>query len=648
MNLADTWDAWLTALVVLGMIAALIHGRLAADMAFLGVILILTLATEVAAAFGLTNGPLSTRDAVDAMASREVLTVGMLYIVAEGMRQTGAMGLVVKWLMGQPKSARTALARMCTPVVGMSAFLNNTPIVAMFLPVLDGVARRSSIPASKLFMPLSFAAILGGVCTLIGTSTNLVVARQLNDAALTDPTTGQPIQMGLFTISLIGVPIALFGIAYIMLLGDKLLPNRKGPLSDSGNVSGREYLTAVRPAQGSGIIGKTVDQAGLRHLPGLYLSRIDRPEGPLLAVSPTERIRPTDILVFVGQLDSVKDLQQVRGLVPVNDLTDSATDLPDPPVDTAQTPAPAPIAPPNTTSPAAARAALRLIEVVVSGVGNLAGRTIRESAIRTTYGAVVVGVHRSGHKLDGKLGDIRLRAGDVLLIEAPPGFSARYRDNSDFYMVYEHDEPAAPRHERAWLAGLIMLALIVAMGTELLSTLTASMLAAALMILGRCVTGPQARRSVQWPVLIVIASAFAIAESLDATGLAQSIANLVTTTAGSAGPWALLAGVYLMTMVLTMVMSNNAAAALMFPIVLELTRAADLKIMPFAIVIAIAASCEFSTPIGYQTNLMVQGPGGYRWLDYTRFGLPLTLAIAVLTILLVPTIYGGLTLPPTP
>ena len=598
------WEAWLTGGVVLGMVGVLAWGRYGADLVMMGAVLVLTLA-----------GVVSAKESVRGFASEGVITVAMLYVVAAGLKETGAVNLLSARLLGRPKTALAAQARLVLPITTLSAFMNNTPLVAMFLPTLAGVAKRGRFPAAKLFMPLSFASILGGVCTLIGTSTNVVVAglvREANDrgAPVLDGT-GEPVRFGMFTLAAVGVPIAVAGAAYILVFGRRLLPERAAPGESFDEETAREYHTSMLVEAGSPIAGRTIESAGLRHLPKLFLARIERGEEAIVAPGPEHRLAAGDVLGFVGAIESVMDLQQIRGLVPVS--ADHAADY---------------------------RPNLRLIEAVVSTRSAFVGQTIRESGIRTKYGAVVVAVHRQGQQLPGKIGQIRLRPGDTLLMEAAQGFVRRHGDSPDFYLVTERSTPAALRHEKAWLAMGVLAALVVAVTFEWLTPMVASMSAAALMIVLRCCTGPQARASLEWPVLIVIGAAFGLGAAMENSGLAGAVARgVVGFTTDSIGLWALLPAVYAITVVFTAVMSNNAAAVLMFPITLSIATQAGLNPMPFLVAITVAASCEFSTPIGYQTNLMVQGPGGYRWVDYTKFGGPLTVLCGVICCVLAPLVW---------
>ncbi|MFG0300202.1 MAG: SLC13 family permease [Phycisphaerales bacterium JB047] len=609
------FDAILTGVMLVLMIGTLAMGRFSADIVMMGVLLVLLVA-----------GVLQPNEAIAGFANQGVITVAMLYIVATAMKETGAMARITSVLLGRPNSERSAQVKLTLPVAVMSAFINNTPIVAMFLPTLAGVARRCRIAPSKLYMPLSFASILGGVCTLIGTSTNVIVAGLLNEKEITSdggPATADSpaLSFGMFTLAKIGLPIAIAGLAYILIFGRKLLPDRADPI-DEAEGQGHGYHAALKVCPGSPIIGKTVEAANLRNLPGLFLARIERSDDTVIAVSPQEIIEAEDVLVFVGQLDSVVELQQIKGLVPsttdAHEHEDEVTD-----------------------ASASYRPNLRIVEAVLSNNSSLVGLTIRQSGIRTRYGAVVVAVRRQGQQIPGKLGEIRLRAGDTLLLEAPPGFAERFGVSGDFYLVNERFTPASLRHERAWVALAILALLVTILTFGVLEPMTGAMLAAGLMILTRCCTGPQARRGVDFSILTVIGASFGIGQAMTNTGLAEDISHFMLETFSGMGPYALLACVYLLTTIFTACMTSNAAAVLMFPIAIGMAIEGQLNPMPFVVAITVAASCEFSTPIGYQTNLMVMGPGGYKWLDYTRFGGPLTILCGVMCVVLAPMMFGG-------
>ncbi|MCA9287528.1 MAG: SLC13 family permease, partial [Phycisphaerales bacterium] len=568
-------DAWITLITILLMFAGLMSGRVGAD-----------IVVVAAMAALLVTGVLTPADALRGFASPPLATVAVLYVVAAALKETGALALATRALLGTPKTALAAQARLVLPVGVLSGVVNNTPIVAMFLPVIDGLSRRTGIPASRLLLPLSYAAILGGVCTLIGTSTNLVVDGMIKAHNAARPDDIIP-EFGMFTITPIGVPVAIAGLAYILLLGRRLLPDRSANEPEAH--APRRYTAALRVLPTSPVVGKTLEAAGLRHLPGLFLSRIERASETIIAVGPEEVLHAGDVLVFVGVVESVADLQQIKGLEPAGDDPQGDSD--------------------DSTR---RRSGNRLIEAVIGRDSPILGMTVREAGIRTRYGAVVVGVHRQGQRKKGKIGDVILRPGDTLLMEAAPGFARRHRNSSDFTLVSEVEGAAAPRHEKSWIALAILIAMVALAGTGVLDMFVAALLAGGALIATRCLTGQTARKSLDWTVLVVIGGALGIGGAMEKTGLAASIAHAVLGAvdplSALLGPWVLLAVAYLLTLAFTATISNNAAAALMFPILLELASARGLDFRPFAVCLAVAASCEFFTPIGYQTNLMVMGP----------------------------------------
>ncbi|MEO1129457.1 MAG: SLC13 family permease [Planctomycetota bacterium] len=593
----EQWEAWFTGATIVTMIGAIAFGRAQADIIVVGALMLLLVA-----------GVISPTDAAAGFGNTTVLTIAFLYIVAAGLKETGAIGYMSNRILGRPQTAFQAQSRLVLPIAFTSAFANNTPIVASFLPVLSALSRRTGIPVGKLFMPLSFAAILGGLCTLIGTATTLIVKGQLEDfQRMHADTISEPETFDFFTITPVGLPVALVGLTYILLFGRLLLPGNRTS-KDSEEVV-RQYMAALRVEEDAAIVGKTIEQADLRHLPGLFLSRIDRGDETIIAVEPDTALRAGDVLVFVGQLSSLVDLRQRRGLVPASDDADPA-----------QAPSPG------------YRPDLRLIEAVVSSNSPLVGRTVRDAGIRTRYSAVVVAVQRLGHQLRGKIGDIVLRPGDTLLLETNKGFSERFRSSSEFYLVSETAQNAAPRHEKALMAIGIVTLFVILLGTGILEPMAAAMLAAGLMVLTRCCRGPQARRSIDWTVLAVIGAAMGIGRAVDQSGLGTMIAEPLAQWAPSLGAVGMLIVIYMMTNIFTTFMTHSAAAALVCPIAFQFALAADFPLLPVGLCIAIAASAEFTTPIGYQTNLMVMGPGNYRFLDYARFGGPLTIISAIVAI----------------
>ncbi len=586
-----SWQAWLAITTVCAAFLGNALTSLPADIVFLG-----------AAAVLFLSGVLDEKAALAGFSNSGMITVGVLYIVVAGLQQTGALQWVSQQVLGMPKTPSKALVRLMLPVIGASAFLNNTPVVAMFIPVVNDWCRKLRFSPSKLMIPLSYAAIFGGLCSLIGTSTNLVVNGLLIDATGTSG-------LKMFDIAWIGLPCALFGFLFLFLTQSWLLPDRQPVLSETDDL--REYTVEMRVEPGSSLVGKTVEKAGLRHLPNLYLAEIYRGDQVLPAVGPQEVLVDNDQLLFVGGVDSILDLQRIRGLLPA---TDQVFKLDSP------------------------RAERSLIEVVVSNTCPLVGQTIREGQFRTRYNAVVLAAARNGDRLAGRIGDIRLQSGDTLLLEAPSTFLDERRISRDFYLVSGIPNSEPMRHGRSRVAFILTLAMVLLAAFGWLSMLQAAVLAAVGMIVLGCCSPAQAMRSIDWSVLLVIAAALALGEGLNATGAAEAIANSVIGMAGS-NPWLSLVAVYAVTTILTEIVTNNAAAALVFPIALSLATQLGVSYMPFVVSIMVAASASFATPIGYQTNLMVAGPGGYKFADFMKIGIPLNLLYGIVTVVIAPLVY---------
>jgi di/tricarboxylate transporter len=584
------WQGWTTLLVVAGVLVVLMIRQRGADVILIGGVVTL-----------MVLGILDPDEALVGMSNEGMITVAALFVVAAGMERTGAMNWAVDRVMGRPRSLAGAQIRvMSTPAV-LSAFLNNTPMVAMMLPVISDWARKHRISVSKLLLPMNYAVILGGLCTLIGTSTNLVVHGLLiarGDEGL-----------GMFEVAWVGLPALIVGGIYMLIFSRWLLPERKPVVSQLDDP--RQYTVEMMVEPASPLVDKTIEEAGLRHLPNMYLMEVDREGEIIAAVAPTQRLAANDRLVFVGVVDSVKDLQKIRGLVPAAGQVFKLD---------------------------GERADRKLIEAVVSNTCPIAGKTIREGKFRSNYGAAVIAVGRNGERLNQKIGDITLRPGDTLLLEANPSFVDRQRNSRDFYLVSEVEGSNPPKYEKAPFSITILALMVTLAATGALSMLTASLLAAGLMVVTRCLSANDARRSVDWEVLLVIAASFGIASAMDKTGAAPYVAQHLIALGGDS-PWLALVMVYVTAMIFTELMSNNAAAVLVFPIAWATATSLGCSPMPFVIATIMAASCGFATPLGYQTNLMVYGPGGYLFTDYLRFGGILNLVVAAITITIVPIVW---------
>ncbi len=579
-------QAWLTIAVIVAIAGALLRDVARPDLIFLGGLGVLLLA-----------GVISPEDAFAGFSNTAVLTVGALFVVAAGVQQTEALSALDRALFGRSKRLRWVLPRLMLPTACLSAFLNNTPIVAMLTPRVQQWAQRAGLPASKLLIPLSYAAIVGGMMTLIGTSTNIIVSGLLVEA-------GQP-AMGLFDLTWIGLPAMLAVVLFFAVAGHRLLPDRGlgPPILEDGL---QECLFEVRVGARASLAGNTVEEAGLRALGDAFLVHVRRRER-LMPASPDEVLEPGDVLTFTGTAAMLEELLQRPGL----ERNVSAVET-----DGLQT--------------------LPLFEAVVSSSSNLVGKSLREVEFRERYGGVVLAIQRSSERVEGPLGRIPIEAGDLLLIEARDGYDQRWNASRDeFYLVAPRRQvQSRPQPRKAPVALLILLAMIVLVAFQLLPLVTAAFAAALAMIATRCLNTNQARRAVNLQVLVLIAAALGLGRAVVQTGLADVLAQLLLSMAGL-GVVVAVVVLYMITNVLTELITHKAAAVLMLPVALAMALELGVEPKAFAMIVAVAAAASFMTPIGYQTNLMVMAAGGYRVRDYLKVGLPVSLLVMTVATIMI-------------
>ncbi|MEE9608915.1 MAG: SLC13 family permease [Myxococcota bacterium] len=585
------WQGWLTLAVVLLALAAMVREVAGPDLIMMAALFTLA-----------ASGVLTPAETFSGFANQALAAVGALFVVSAALQETGALEATAGRIFARARGERSGLARICPPVAVFSAVLNNAPIVAMMTPTVIDWARRRRLAPSRFLIPLSYASILGSITTVIGTSTTLTVAGLVLDASMPE--------IGFFELAPVGVPIALLGLLYLQYAAPHLLPDRKDPTEQLGE-SRREYTGSMMVQADCALVGQTVEEAGLRHLPGLFLVEIDRGGRVITPVGPDQVIRADDQLVFAGVVSTLLDLQRIRGLVPVTD----------------------------EARPAPRLAHHRLIEAVVSLSSPLVNQSIRDAAFRTVYDAAVIAVHRNGERVPGKIGEIVLQPGDTLLLQGAPGFHRAHRNSPDFYLVSEIAGTEAPRYDRAWVAIAILVAMVLSASLGVFPIAIAAFLAAGALIGTRCVSGRVARRSVVWPILIVIGAGLGVATAMEKTGAAGFIANLLTHATGGLGPLATLAVVYAVGVLLAELLHHNAAVAIMFPIAVATAHQVGADPRPFIMAIAVAGCCAFASPVTYQTHLIVYGPGGYRFMDFVRVGLPLDLVCGVVAIALIPIVW---------
>jgi di/tricarboxylate transporter len=590
-----TGAGWLTLAVVGGMIVVLARDLLPPVLAVLGAVVVLLVA-----------GVLEPHEAFAGFSNPAPITVAALFVLAKAAEATGVLDPVIAAVLGRNHgngggAPRRQLARLLVPVAATSSVLNNIPLVAITAPQVAQHARRHGYPAAPLLMPLSFAAILGGTLTVIGTSTNLVVSGLLQEA-------GHP-PFGMFETGRVGLPIAVVGVALLIGLAPRLLPGRVTP--DVFEGEGREFSVAMQVVPGGAVDGSSLEDAGLRNLQGVYCVALERNGEVTAPVAPTKRLCGSDILTFVGKVGLIVDLQRTRGLRSAEqgqlDRLEGGGHT--------------------------------FYEAVIGAESPLVGHTLKGMEFRRHYNAAVLAIHRAGQRLDAKLGEVRLHIGDMLLLLSDEDFSSRSRDNRDFLLVARVAGSPATRASKAPIAVAVGALLVVVAGAGILPVLEASLLAAIVLVATGTVTLREARDAVDMSVIVLIAAAFGLAAALAKTGVATALSDGVLVLFGGFGTAGALLAVVLATVLLTELVTNNAAAALMFPVAISTAATVGAHPRPFAVAVAIAASASFLTPLGYQTNTIVYGLGRYRYTDYLRLGLPITLATAVLVILAVPRLW---------
>ena len=585
------WQIAYTLAVVLLALAAMIRQVAAPDLVLM------------AALFSLAAvGILTPSETFVGFSNPAVATIGALFIVSSALRETGALELSIGQFLARARSLTPGAARIALPVASLSAFLNNAPIVAMMTPSVIDWAKRNSLSPSRLLIPLSYASILGSSTTIIGTSINLTVAGLILDAGMAP--------MGFFELMPVGLPICAVGLLYLIFVAPRRLPDRIDPEENLGDKR-REYIASMEVQPDCPLVNRSIEEAGLRRLAGLFLFEIEREGRAITPVSPDEVIRPGDRLSFAGVVSTIIDLQRIRGLLPISD--DEA---------------------PMSSDPSH-----RFAEAVVSSSSPLVGSSIRTSNFRTVYDAAVIAVHRNGERVPGKIGEIVLRAGDTLLLQCALGFYRAHRHSADFYLVSELEEDTKPRYERAWLALAVLAVMVACVSTGLVPIAIASFITAGVLIATRCLTGPQARRSVDWSILVVIGAGLGIAGAMHKTGAADLVARLVVDGIGDLGPLAALAVIYLTCLLMAEMLHHNAAVAIMFPIAVATAEQVGADPRGFVMAVAVASCCAFASPVTYQTHLIVYGPGGYRFTDFVKAGAPLDALCGIVALVVIPWVW---------
>lgn len=540
-----------------------------------------------------------------------VLTIGALFMIAAGMYSTGAISILSEKIIGRPRSILKAQLKILPNIAFGSAFLNNTPLVAMMIPVIRDLSKSCGLDAKKLFIPVSYASILGGTCTLIGTATNLVIAGLVNET-LERGGADLPhmVPVGMFDLSLIGVPITIIGIVFLMTVGKTLLPSTPGTLDVRGEVKRRWFRVELAIEDDSPLIGKSLDDAGLMASDGFYIMSCSR-NGNTLELSPQIILTAKDRLSFSADISGAKGLWATIGLKPLY----------------------------STKEQKAERHRHHLVEVVISRRNQMIGHQIGEiEAADRNFEVWLVAFARGEAAMHYPLEETVIQAGDVALLEVKDTFFYRNRNETEFAMTKKLRGANIQRTDKALLSSVITGVMVLSVAFGFMSMLNAALLAAGGMLLSGCMSLNDAGRSVDFATLMVIASAMGLESAVTASGLSAVIGDFLGMLGGD-NVYMALAVVFLGCILMDAMVTNVASAVFMFPISMTIASALGVSFMPFVIVVMVGASCSFVSPVSYQTNLMVYGPGKYSFGDFVKIGIPLSILVGVITVFLTPVFF---------
>ena len=583
-------EAILTLLVLVGAVVLFATEKLPVDMVAMIVLASL-----------LVFGLVTPSEALSGFASEATITVAAMFVLSAGLMQTGALRAVGQAFSRIKNTWVFTLAVMIT-LGGMSAFVNNTAALAVFLPVVLSVAAANKFSASKVLIPMSYAAQMGGVCTLIGTSTNLLVHALARDMGLAG--------FGLFEFAPLGLITMAAGLVYMMIFGPILLPDRRtAELTENYELG--KYITELRITPESPLVGKSVAEAKLGEKHGVYVLELMRGEEKVWSPR-AQKLAAEDVLLVRGdwsKLSALKDSAKLE-LEPEFKLRDEQF----------------------------AGEEQVLTEVMVAPGSRFIGHTLAELDFQWHYNATVLAIHRRGQVLREKLKDVRMNIGDILLMLAPQDEMRGLRANTNLVVLSEKEDDSVSRH-KAWIAIGIMVSVVGVAFLEWLPIVASAILGCIALVLFKCLEPDEVYEAVDWRVIILLAGVLPLGIALRNTGAAGFIAENAMGLVGGWGPIAALATIYLLTAILTEAMSNNASAVLLTPIAYASAVALDANPVPFLVAVAFAASTSFATPVGYQTNTMVYNAGGYRFMDFVRIGVPLNILFWIIAVVCIPLIW---------
>lgn len=582
-----TFSMALVFAVIIFLLVALYSGKVRAEVSFFIAVTVLTIA-----------GILKPSEVLAGFANVQLAVIMLLLVISDIIRKTDIVDLIFNRLFKGTRSVGGFIFRMMAFVTPVSAFFNNTPLVAMMMPYVYSWSKKNNTSPSKLLIPLSYAAILGGCMTLVGTSTNLVVNGMAVDA-------GFP-SLEIFDFAWVGFPMVIVGTIYLSLFSNKILPSHKDAM-DEFKEDWREYFVETEIDANSPLVGKSVAEAGLRKLSGNFLVEIVRKSAIIKPVSPEHILRAGDKLIFTGETESIPELTKPElGLTLPKECT--AAELSD------------------------------VVEVVVSYNSWLIGRKVRHTDFRGKYDAAIVAIHRNGEKLSGKVGDIELEAGDVLLLFAGRDFDIRSSGN-EFYIISKKENKKVNAKKAIMVVAGVLLSVIISSTTSM-SLFACLLILLAISFFTKTLTGSEIKRGINLNMMLIMTFGLALGKAMINSGAAEFMATNILSFAEPYGPVAILGMIFLVTNILASYMTNLAAVAIIFPISVGIAQSLNLPLEPFIMIVAFGGAANFITPIGYQTNLMVYGSGGYSFGDFMKIGLPLTIIYIVLGTLLMAWRYG--------
>lgn len=579
------WQEYIVAAVVLFIILFLYKEWLATSMVFFIAVVVL-----------ITTDVISAGEALQGFANEQLAIIALLLILSNVLRKSSTIDTYFRKILKSSDSPRRFMAKLTGTVGISSAFFNNTPLVAMMMPFVYSWTRENNYSPSKFLIPLSFASILGGCITLIGTSTNLIVNGLAMEAGVES--------LSLFDFTPVGLVMFVIGSLFIFLFSQKMLPDNK-KLFNTENGNSRQYFFETIVENGAPVIGKSVQEAGLRNLKGLFLVELVREDTPIRPVSSKEVLQEGDLLFFAGDVGAIADLDvSSLGL----SLPQSCQGIPGSETDMA--------------------------EVVISHNSVLNGQYIKDTDFRGRYDGAILAIHRNGERVWGQLGNIKLNAGDVLLVMKGQDFNKRTENNPAFYIISNYKKDEEVDFKKVLVIFLGMITAIVLTAFQVVSLINSLLLLLVLSLVSGVANPRDIRRSIDFDLLLIIGLGLALGKAMINSGTAEHLAELLLTLSKGLNPIVFLIILFSFTNVLASIITSKAAVAVTLPVSLQVAAALEIHPHPFVLVIAFAGAANFLTPIGYQTNLMVFGPGGYSFRDFFKIGLPITLLYLIFTVII--------------